>query len=349
MTAPPPAYAALGPPPAPGAILLVAQAAYHLDDLLPLADHLARRSLSSAVVCPLPRPSRVRHWRSSWWRHRELLAGAARHGLTPSAPLPPDALLADAGGVVVRNDWGVPRPLVTAAGVVGIPSFAWIEGVQDFADTDTGRTRRPYRSVDHVLSLGDYDAAQLQGTDVTPVGSERLWRAWHGPPTTATGPTVANVNFTYGVLEEARRPWVNDVVAAAGRRPVVISRHPADRGRRGRRLESTRPVEELLRAAPRLITRFSTLAYEALALGVELVYHNPHGERVPTFAEPGDAFRITTRRSELIDVVRSDPAAPSDVRTRVAAFLARHLVLDGPAPAERAADAIASRLDRAER
>jgi hypothetical protein len=339
-----PAFAALGSPPAGGSVVLVAQAAYHLDELVPLATELGTRGYAATVVCPLPRPSRLRRWRSSWWRHRELLNAAAAYGRSVSPPMAAAAVLARATAVVVSNDWGVPRALVESANERGIPTFAHVEGVQDFHDVDTGQDRRPYRRVAHVLSLGDYDAEQLAGTDVTPVGSERLWRAWHGPPTTADGPAVANVNFTYGVLEGVRRRWVDDVLSAAGSRPLVLSRHPADRGRRGRRRQSATPVDDLLRAAPRLVTRFSTLGYQALALGVDLVYHNPHGERVATFAEPEGAFTITTTRSELAATMAGPPPRPEEVRSGAAEFLHHHLVLDGPRPAARAADAILDRL-----
>jgi hypothetical protein len=154
---------------------------------------------------------------------------------------------------------------------------------------------------------------------------------------------VANVNFTYGVLESERTRWVRDVMAVArsSHQPIVLSRHPADRGRLGRRAEDSSPIEQLLARAPRLISRFSTLCYEALARGVELTYHNPHGEGVATFADPGGAFAITHSRAELLDAVSRPPAPPIDVRRRAEPFLRHHLVLDDPSPAERAAEVIA--------
>jgi hypothetical protein len=327
-----------------GGAVLVAQAAYHLDDLVPTREALSRRGVDATIVCPAPRPSMLRRWRSSWWRHHELTAAAASVGLTGTTPVPVDELLVGATALVVRNDWGVTRGLVKAAAGIGVPTIGWVEGVQDYADADTGRSRRPYREVDHVLTLGEYDRGQLAGTDATIVGSERLWQAWHGPITAADGPIVANVNFSYGVLTSARTPWVNDVLAVARAcdRPVVLSRHPADRGHRGRHAEDAAPISQLLAHAPRLISRFSTLCYEALARGVELTYHNPHGEQVPTFAEPAGAFQITHSRAELLDVVAGSSASPVDVRRRAEPFLRHHLVLDGPAPAERAAAAIAA-------
>jgi hypothetical protein len=88
-----------------------------------------------------------------------------------------------------------------------------------------------------------------------------------------------------------------------------------------------------------MISRFSTLCYESLARGVDLAYHNPHGELAAPFAEPGGAFRITRTRDELLEVVR-EPTDPAAVRGRAAAFLACHLMLDDPAPQERAATRI---------
>mgnify|MGYP000376061474 CR=1 FL=1 len=38
-----------------------------------------------------------------------------------------------------------------------------------------------------------------------------------------------------------------------------------------------------------------------LARGVPVVYHNPHGEKVPDFQDPRDAFLKTTHSSRLID------------------------------------------------
>lgn len=325
-----------------GGVVLVAQAGYHLDDLLPVREALMRRGIGVTIVCPRPRPSMLRRWRSSWWRHSELAAGAARAGLAVTSAASVGELLNTATAVVVRNDWGVTRPLVDQASLDGVPTIGWVEGVQDFADADTGRIRRPYRTVDHVLCLGEYDRGQLADTDATIVGSERMWRVWNGPATTADGPTVANINFTYGVSESVRTRWVNDVLAVArsSGHQVVLSRHPADRGRRGYRTVDHTPVEQLLARAPGLISRFSTLCYEALARGVDLTYHNPHGELVDTFADPDGAFRVTRSRAELLNALSAPSTPPVDARRRAESFLRHHLVLDGPPPAERASRAI---------
>lgn len=344
----PTAYARLSGSTTGRGVVLVAQAAYHLDDLLALRDALDRRDIDVTIACPLPRPSRLRRWRSSWWRHLELIGAATRAGLHGPSPTPVEGLLDNAAAVLVRNDWGVTRVLVEAALAVGMPTIGWVEGVQDFGDADTGRQRRAYRTVDHVLCLGEYDRDQLAGADVTVVGSERIWRAWHGPATAADGPMVANVNFADGVLQSMRTPWVKDVLAVARScpSPLVLSRHPADRGHRGRLSEERAPIELLLAHAPRLISRFSTICYEALVRGVELTYHNPHAEQVPTFARPAGAFQVTRTRAELRDAVSTPTPAPAEVRRRAESFLRHHLVLDDPAPSERAATRLVELLGR---
>ena len=48
-----------------------------------------------------------------------------------------------------------------------------------------------------------------------------------------------------------------------------------------------------------LISRFSTVPFEAMARGVPFIYHNPHREAVPTFQRPSGAFPVTTSAAEL--------------------------------------------------
>jgi hypothetical protein len=339
------ALASFGPISDPSSIVLVAQAAYHLDDLVPTATRLLERSVPATIVCPVPPRSVLRRWRSSWWRHRELLDRARAIGLERPRRLGDSFDLFRIAALVVRNDWGPTRALVQAARDVGVPTIGWVEGVQDFNDVDTGRARCAYHHVDRVFCLGPYDSEKLAGLDTTLIGSHQLWGNWHGPPTDATGPTVANVNFTYGVLEDARTAWIDDVVESArrSRTDLVLSRHPADRGRRAvRRIEPRTSVHELLAHSPRLISRFSTVCYEALARGVELIYHNPHGEAVGTFTEPLGAFAITRRRDELVASLEASVRTPAEIRDGARPFLERHLVLDGDPPAERAAEVLAS-------
>ena len=245
---------------------------------------------------------------------------------------------------MVMNDWGTTRPLVELARAGSIPVFGWVEGVQDFTDADTGQDRRPYRHVDHVFCMGPYDHEQLDGVERSVVGSSRLRALWESEPNRPARPFVTvNSNFTYGVHTEHRRAWLRTVREACGEAgvPWTISRHVAERGPLRPRQVSSSPIDELLALSSTLVSRFSTLAYEALVRGVRLVYHNPHGETVPTFAEPDGAFDVTRSRSELVTALEREDDEPAANRDRATPFLRRHLRLEaGPDPADLAAQVI---------
>lgn len=336
----------LGPAPTDRSVVMLAQADYHLPDLLATAAECTARGVPTCIVAPVPPHGPLRHWRSSWRRAEGLRRAAAELGLPPGNTLGEEQIARFASALIVRNDWGPSASLVHACKAAGVPTFGWVEGVQDFADADTGRARHAYRSVDTVLTLGRYDAAQLEGAHTVVVGSERLWRMWRDAPSTHTDDVVANVNFSYGVLEEARSAWVRDVAHAtrAAHRELLITRHPADKGFVGRRSETTRSSSDLLGTCRTLISRFSTLGYEALVRGVPLVYHNPHGERVPTFRDDMGAFVTTRSRDELLQALRVEPAAAAAVRAAATPFLEHHLGISGPSPAATVGALLAERV-----
>lgn len=339
----------LGAPVASGDVVFVVQAGYHLDDAVSTAGVLAASGQRASIVAPLPPQDALRRWRTSTARHREIAARARKLGLDAGAHISAESIVDRAGALVVRNDWGPSRALVERANAAGVPTVGWVEGVQDFDDVDTGRARHPYGTVGEVMCLGDYDAGRLgHRAEVTPVGSQRLWDLWAGPATSAVTPLVVNVNFTYGVQRAARREWLGQVMGVAGDAGItpVVSRHPADRGLRGRRHASPTGIDQLLPTAARLVTRFSTLVYDALALGVDVVYHNPHGERVPTFTSPMDAYVITTTADELRTALERPVPPPAVVRAAATPFLEHHLVLDSPPPAERASAHLLTMLNR---
>lgn len=326
-------------------VTMLAQAEYHLEDLVPAADACRALGVPVTLIAPTHSHGPLSRWRTSSKRAEGVYAAARALGMEVGREASVAEIAAASTALVVRNDWGVSAGLVAACKERGVRTYGWVEGVQDFHDDDTGRARHAYRLVDEVLTLGEWDTAQLAGATCHVVGSDRLWRRWRGPASTHAADLVANVNFTYGVLEDARQAWVADVVAAAeaSHRTLAISRHTADRGHRVRRLETSAPSSALLEAHRTLVSRFSTLCYDALVMGVALVYHNPHGERVPTFRDPMGAYRITTDRGGLQAALAEPVPTADDVRLAAAPFLRRHLAIDGDRPADAVAELLARR------
>lgn len=328
---------------------LVSHASFHLDELLPIAEGLAARGLRPRLLLVEATAGALKWARSQHRRYRRSLTHLASLGYEPQSRRslasdeidPTDAL-------VVMNDWGPCRELVDATRAAGGVSFGKIEGAQDFDDVDTGRERHAYRAVDVVLCQGPNDFDGMAGADREVVGNSRLEALLAGPVrSTASGPAIINSNFSYGQLREHRNAWLHSAYDACSSADLgyKVSRHPADLGFIPP-LRTTRiRIEQAILSAPVLISRFSTVCFEALAQGVPLAYFNPHGERARPFAEPMGAYEILDSEAELRDFLATvGELDPSGVRAAAQQFLARQVdIADEPA-GERAATVIAARI-----
>ena len=82
-----------------------------------------------------------------------------------------------------------------------------------------------------------------------------------------------------------------------------------------------------------------------MARGVPFIYHNPHGERVPTFEESSGAFQITRTVDELVAAIAEAEGWTMDYRERSRKFFSDQVDMDGERLAEqRAATVIESLL-----
>lgn len=273
-------------------LFLMPESAYHVDELGPLAELARADGVDVAFLVSDVRLAPVRY---------ELQRFDLPVYTYPREAPPTSAVIERALGIVTMNDWGPSKELILACNDAGIPTFGKVEGVQDFFDDDVHWERGAYTRVATVLCQGPNDVSNTAGDRVI-VGSTRLERIWHAPPVTPTAPlAVVNVNFTYGVLADARDAWVESAVAACQRAgvPFTLSAHPAERSKLPTGHVASAPIRALLTDASVLISRFSTVPFEAMARGVPFIYYNPHGERVPTFQTPGGAFPIARDEPSL--------------------------------------------------
>jgi hypothetical protein len=322
-----------------GKVILLPAASYHVDETGPIGIELERIGVGSVVM------ANDRSW--------SLIAKAqAAYGTPVLSAVDAGSWLKNALAVVVMNDWGEEgREYVEAANDLGVPTFAKVEGVQDFNDDDVHWERKAYRRARWVLAQGRNDARALADKDTIVVSNTRLESIWLSPPRPPPPDlAVINVNFTYGVLREARDSWVATAIEAceAARMPYVISLHPAERDTfSGRYPVATAPIRHILTEASALISRFSTVPFEAMARGVPFVYHNPHGERVPTFHNPNGAFEGTASVSQLAEALRETRRWQEGYRDRAREFFLEQVDVDPQRPsAVRSAEAIAARLKR---
>jgi hypothetical protein len=239
--------------------------------------------------------------------------------------------------VVVGNDWG-PRAVARSlermqkrgAHLVGV-----IEGAR-FAFP------KQYVRVDEVLVWGPSgQAAFAKPTRV--IGSPNIERARfiaRNPPERPRA--LVNYKFAYGAEDEGFTWGAAAVAAASAIDPdYVLSTHPASVGVPEEVHRSHAPFYDLLADATLLITRSSTVIYEALTAGVSVIYFPLPEEKRAEFAEPMGAFATAENAEQLVQLARAHAEQPAFNPAQAAPFLAHHVSID---PAKTADERLALAL-----
>ena len=278
-------------------ILLVPAADYHLDELVPLSHELNQRGLETVFAVG----------ESPWNRTKR---GMIDYPEVDMFRLPdPEVVEEYVRLVVTLKDTGSMTDWVTEVRERGVPVIGKVEGAQDFWDSDTPDERRPYRNFDLVLCQGQFDADALADVETAIVGSTRLERLWSSPPVEPPEQPLAliNLNFVYGVRTHDRRLWLETAIAGCKQAGIdyLISAHPAEKTRTEDARITRVSAMKLLPHSSALISRFSTVPLEAMAMGVPVVYHNPHSESVATFHDPTVAFDTSDSADSLAAALSS--------------------------------------------
>lgn len=315
-------------------MLLLPGAAYHLAEIIPLADELERRGVSVRIAVGEPH----------WDRVRQGLVDSGRDIYSLPSP---ERVSAEVAAILTMKDWAGYRPYVQAAQASQIPTLAKVEGVQDFAEVDSTNAFRPYRTADHILCQGTNDFEMLNGSRYI-VGSTRLERLMRAPlRVPRSRMAVINLNFSYGVLTESRDIFLSSAIAGCvgADIPYVVAVHPALVSNTTDPAFTNIPISRLLENASVLISRFSTVPYEAMARGVPFIYHNPHRELVSTFKTPDGAFRETTTPTDLESAIVEAQEWRIDYRERAHDFFSSQVDIDDHQRSEqRTADVVEALL-----
>ncbi len=243
------------------------------------------------------------------------------------------------GAFAVFNDWDgvVARPLLEVFKGRGIPTIGIIEGINDYLDVDTGRSRRAYRTVDRVLVPGEFDRRHYfadMGDLARVVGIPRLREIMKsggaGLPAAGSQHVLVNCNFTYGVLEEKRNAWVREVVSACKSAgfSYEITRHPADKGDLSEYVVAEDGFYAALRRSTIVVSRFSSCILEALAVGVRAIYYNPGIEKVVKFQQSLGAYQTPQSEAELQSALEQ---VASGLEEDSLPFLEEHCSISAPA------------------
>ncbi|MEQ8821109.1 MAG: hypothetical protein RLY93_12775 [Sumerlaeia bacterium] len=198
--------------------------------------------------------------------------------------------------LVFGNDWNRKvTQLICEARRLGIPTVTLQEGCLDLG-TAMGRLEWS----DVPLIQGPIMASYFHQQAYLQTGNPRL-DGLAPEPLPRRPKVMINSNFTYGVFEDRRDEWVHTAARACQDLGVdfFVCQHPRDAGQypdyEVRRSDATK-IHDFLRESSVLLSRFSTVIYEAMCLGRQVVYHNPHGETMRLFNEDetGALFKSRT-------------------------------------------------------
>jgi len=184
---------------------------------------------------------------------------------------------------------------------LGIPTIALQEGPQDwhaaFYQVINGerayKIQKPYQHCDVLLSQGSVTLKYIRPRCSIITGNPKI--KWHEKrPLPANPKAMINLNFTYvntkPKYESYGKVWVELAIKACQEMDLdyFVSRHPRDKtiiNDKNVFDSNATKVGEHLNSASIVISRFSTISYEALSYQCDSIYFNPHREPMYTFNE----------------------------------------------------------------
>ena len=226
------------------------------------------------------------------------------------------------GCVVMGNDWGrEARALILLARRIGIPTVCVQESVINLTDS-----MRRMRYAEHVLVQGEISASMLADRERIRITGNPRYERLHIEPRPPVAHALLNCNFTYGVEEDHRHAWLGAAVQSCvdSKLAVTILQHPrdaADLSSYGCPVirTSAATIHDRLKEGSVVVTRFSSLIHEAIALGRPAVYFNPHNESQGyDFGPACSVLRRASSTAELkesLTTLRESPPSSTEFET----------------------------------
>jgi len=184
--------------------------------------------------------------------------------------------------LILANDWGEEeRFVILVARLFKIKTICLQESIIDFGEKPTDRMRW----CDFVFVQGARTILELDRNLYFVTGNPRydeivFQEKPHAPK------AFINCNFTYNIFEDQRDRWLSGIIQTLDKYNVayVISQHPRDTGDLSKyhnvEKSNSTLVHEQIKCCSFVITRFSSLIHEAICMGRQVVYYNPHKENM---------------------------------------------------------------------
>ena len=184
-----------------------------------------------------------------------------------------------------------------------------------------------YRKVDYVLAWGPSShicfkqRAIVTGSPTIEAARARQVR-YSAPPLVAV-----NYKFTYWYTDMGEC-WAASVMRACAKvgLPFAFSAHPSNRSTTLDAIPNEN-IDTLLDKASVLVTRASTVAYEAMARGTPVILFPIPGEYLVEFEEPMGAFEVTCDVDALPNLISNALRTRDGYKSRCRKFLEYHVEL----------------------
>jgi SAM-dependent methyltransferase len=206
--------------------------------------------------------------------------------------------------LVLGNDWGsFENVIIDEAHHYGIHTICIQEGLLFFSIPGL------LQKAENVFLLGPIMAQFVDRKDSIFITGNPKFDNLIPLSLPETPVVMINSNFCYGLWENLRLAWIEDVVNACKMLGVkfFISKHPRDNGVFPDEYpvfpSSSKKLKEQMARASIVISRSSTIIYEAILTGREVVYYNPHHENSPILEK--QTHRAVWNANDLASLVEA--------------------------------------------
>ena len=244
------------------------------------------------------------------------------------------------GICVFGNDWGLEEiEAILESRLSGIPTVAIQEGVilnlignQLIDVSNTGFVQDKYLNTDYFFCLGKEYLPSLNRENLIITGNPKFDK-YTKTPLPSQHKILINCNFPYGVDEDHREAWIKEVVETCENLNLdyFISKHPRDFGKidvdesRIVNSSSSTIFDQIVNASI-VVSRASTIIYEAIAAGRKVVYHNPGIEALSVIDKfPASVLTKSTTKSELFSSIKEKLSSPEIENKDYLEFRQNHL------------------------
>jgi glycosyltransferase involved in cell wall biosynthesis len=232
------------------------------------------------------------------------------------------------GVIVFGCDWGgYEQQVIREAKALGIPTVCIQEGCLDFQDSLVGRMMRS----DYAFLQGPVMRKYLARENNVIVTGNPKYDSLYESPLPEKVTVMINCNFAYGIYESWRDQWIEDVVESCRELGLdfFISQHPRDNKIFPNEYQVIKSdafkMFHQLRRTSILVSRFSTVIYEAVMMGREVVYYNPHNEHFRIFKEDNTGgILIANNRMQLLSALHGAISNLGKNNEKRSQFLLQH-------------------------